>query len=63
MTVKELKTELEKCPDHMDIYLAERTTDFTFGLLNGIKQQRVKFSEEPNGKAIASDKVIILSEE
>ena len=44
MTVSELKKELEKYPDDMWVFLAERKTEFDFGLLNGVGSQYIEYS-------------------
>lgn len=65
MTVKELKQELSKYPDNMDVFMAERKTDFSFGLLNSIIKREVVFSEDPDyiTEVHAKDEVLILDEE
>jgi hypothetical protein len=65
MTVKELKTELSKYPENMDVFIAERKTDFTFGLLNSVTKREVTFSEDPDyvTELNAKDDVLILDEE
>lgn len=44
MTVGELKKELEKYPDDMWVFLAERKTEFDFGLLNGVGSQSIEYN-------------------
>lgn len=63
MTVKELKSELSKYPDNMDVFMDERYTDFTYGLLNSVCQKEIEFSEDPDSKPWATDTVVILSEQ
>lgn len=63
MTVKELKTELEKYPDNMDVFMSERLTEFKYGLVNSCKMKTINFSEEPGGEIEARDEVVILDEE
>jgi hypothetical protein len=65
MTVKELKAELSKYPENMDVFIAERKTDFTFGLLNSVTKREVTFSEDPDyvTELNAKDDVLILDEE
>lgn len=64
MTVKELKQILENHPDNMDVFIDERVSDFTYGLLNSVhKREDVNFMEEPGGKVISKDTIIILSED
>jgi hypothetical protein len=63
MTVKELKQKLEQYPDNMDVFLDERTTEFTYGLLNSISSKKINFKESPDDSEIlARETVLILSE-
>lgn len=63
MTVKELIKELSKYPEHMDVFISERKTEFTYGLLNSVSSKTINFSEEPDGETLAMDHVVILDEE
>ena len=76
MTVKELKEKLNEYPDSMDVFLDERLTEFTFGLLNGIREQEILFYEFGEDGSFcengafpkddaknAKDEVVILSED
>lgn len=63
MTVKELKEKLNEYPDHLDVFIDERVSDFTYGLVNSVRGQDVNFVEEPGGEPLSRDFVVILSEE
>tara|TARA_R110000822_G_scaffold123489_2_gene257876 strand:+ start:1242 stop:1433 length:192 start_codon:yes stop_codon:yes gene_type:complete len=63
MTKKELIEKLKQYPDNMEVFMDERITDFTYGLLNSVTEKEINFMEEPGGKVLSRDKVIILSEE
>ena len=63
MTVKELKEKLSQYPDHMYVFMAERKTEFGYGLLNSVRCDEISFMEEPDGDPLATDTVIILDEE
>lgn len=64
MTVKQLKDELSKYPDNMDVYIAERKTEYYYGLLNSIKKEEIQFAEDPDGDVFpGKETVIILDEE
>lgn len=65
MTVKELKNELNKYPDTMEVFMAERKTEFAFGLLNSVSKKEILFSEDPDyiTEIHAKDEVLILDEE
>ena len=62
MNVKQLKTILQDLPDNMDVFVAERTTDFEYGLVENVYVDEVDFMEEPAGKVLATDTVLIISE-
>jgi hypothetical protein len=63
MTVKELKLELDKYPDNMDVFVAERKTEFAYGLVNSAYVKEIAFVESPGDETLATDNVIILDEE
>lgn len=63
MTVKELKEKLAEYPDHLDVYVAERKTEFDFGYVNSVYKQEIDFMEEPGGSPLSRDTVIVLDEE
>lgn len=63
MNVKELKQKLDLYPDDMDVFLAERQTEFSYGLLNSVRKEIINCKETPDGKVLAKETVIILDEE
>jgi hypothetical protein len=63
MTVKQLRQQLEKFPDHMEVYIHRTTDDFGYSPLETVENKKIPFSEEPGGKALSKEEVIILSEE
>jgi hypothetical protein len=67
MTVKELKEALAKYPDTMDVFVAERKTEFAYGLINSIRSEEITFAENPDfdedEEVQAKDTVVILDEE
>lgn len=63
MTVKELIKELQQYPQNMDVFVAERKTEFAYGLVNSASVKRIKFMEEPCGEALAAVEVVVLDEE
>jgi len=63
MTVKELKEKIENLPDSMDVFVAERKTEFTYGLVNSAFVKKIDFVEEPGGEVLAQDNVLVLDEE
>jgi len=62
MTVKQLKEELSKYPDNMDVYVAERKTEFAYGLVNSVYEKVINFMEEPDGEVLSRDNVVVLDE-
>jgi hypothetical protein len=63
MTKKELIKALEPYPDNMEVFMDERRTDFTYGLLNTVASREINFMEEPGGEVLSESEVIILSED
>lgn len=63
MTVKQLKQELDKYPENMDVFVAERKTEFSFGLVNSIYKREINFMEESDGEPLSRDFVIVIDEE
>lgn len=62
MTVKHLKNELEKYPENMDVFIdTDFVSEFRFALVDIIESKEITFSEEPEGKRLDTDKVIVLS--
>ena len=63
MNVKQLKKAIQNLPDHMEVFVAERKTEFAYGLVNSARVKKLNFSEEPDGEVLAQDNVLILDEE
>lgn len=63
MTVKELKEKIASLPDNMDVFVAERKTEFAYGLVNSAFVKKINFVEEPDGEVLAQDNVLVLDEE
>jgi len=63
MTVKELKEKIYKLPDNMDVFISERKTEFEYGLVNSAYVQEINFMEEPDGKVLSRDKVVVIDED
>jgi hypothetical protein len=65
MNVKQLKAALSEYPDDMNVFLAPRETEFTYGLLNSLGSQDIVFLENPDDEESAdtpTETVLILSE-
>lgn len=63
MTVKELIKKLEHYPEDMEVFIAQRRTDFSFGLLNRVTHNEIDICETPNSEVLSSQEVVILDEE
>lgn len=63
MTIKELKEKIECLPDNMQVFIAERLTDFSYGLVNGANVKKINLSEDPFGEVLCQEIVLFLSEE
>ena len=64
MTIKQLKEAIKDLPDNMDVFIDERITDFTYGLVNNATVREIDFYEDHGDeKPLARDKVLVLSED
>lgn len=64
MTAQQLINELSKYPPDMDVFMAERKTEFAYGLVNSTSQRVVNFMEDPSDETpLATVMVVILDEE
>lgn len=63
MTVGQLIDELSQYPEDMDVFLAERKSDFDFGLLNSVNQAQLNFKEDSDGETTSTLNCVILDEE
>jgi len=68
MNIKELKEKIKDLPDTMDVFLADRKTDFGYGLANSCYTKEIFFTDDetPDEEQIANaprETVFILDEE
>lgn len=64
MTVKQLKDALSKYPDDMEVFVAERKTEFAYGLVNSVRSDEINFLEDPyDEEVLATDTVVIIDED
>lgn len=63
MTLKEFREQTKDFPDHLDLFVGERLTEFKYGSINSIERKEINFSEEPDGEVEARGEVIILCED
>lgn len=62
MTVRELREKLAEFPNNMEVFL-DRTTDFKYGSAENVYSKKINFKEDPDDKVLATDKVVIISED
>lgn len=68
MTIKELKEKIKDLPESMEVFLADRKTEFGYGLANSAYTKEIFFTDDeaPTDDEIAEaprDTVFILDEE
>lgn len=63
MTLKVFREKTADFPETMEIFVGERLTEFTYGLVNSVSIKEINFSEEPDGEVISREKVIVLQED
>lgn len=63
MTLKEFREKTKHLPENLELFMAERKTEFTYGLVNSAYVKEINFKEDPDGEVLATDKVLILDEE
>ncbi|MDV3474572.1 MULTISPECIES: hypothetical protein [Elizabethkingia] len=66
MTVKQLKEKIENLPDNMDVFIGERVTEYSYGLVNSAEVRNILFydMDDPDNEDIqAKDEVLVLTEE
>lgn len=62
MTLGQFRKLTKDMPDELDLFVAERRTEFAFGLVNSAYIKEIGFSEEPEDKPIAHEEVLVLDE-
>jgi len=63
MNKEELIKKLQEIKGNPDIFIAERKTEFSYGLVNSIYLKKINLMEEPQGKVLARENVIVIDEE
>jgi hypothetical protein len=64
MTVKKLIEILSQFPGNMSVFIDERKTEFTYGLLNSVRKQTINMKEDPyDDEVLAREEVVVLDEE
>lgn len=62
MKLRDLKA-LPASMDNLEIFIAERKTEFTYGLVNSATVKEINFSEEVDGEVLAREKVLVIDED
>jgi len=62
MTKAQLIKLLEPYPDHLDICFINSRSDFTYNSVESVSTKEIGYSEEPGGKILAKDDVIVLND-
>ena len=67
MTLGEFRQLTAHEPDSMDMFVQQDTTgkehDFEYNLVENAFIKDLSFSEEPNGKKLAREKVLVITDE
>ena len=65
MNVKELKEKLNSYPDEMTVYMAERKTEYAFGLVNSVSEHIISILDEPyyDDEDAPKETVLVFDEE
>lgn len=64
MTIKQLKELIKDLPDTMDVFMAERVSEFRCGLVNSGQVREISFYEDMGDEEpLAKDDAFVLSEE
>lgn len=63
MTVGQLIERLQQYPKNMDVFIELTNDDFTYSLVDSVREEVVTFSEEPDGSGEScKDEVVIISD-
>jgi len=62
MKLRDLKA-LPASMDDLEIFMAERKTEFTYGFVNSATVKEINFTEEPGGEVLAREKVLVINED
>lgn len=62
MNVRQLKQKIKNLPDHMDVFIGKKNSEFHYSLLNEVNIKEINFKESPDGKIKSKDKVVLLKD-
>ena len=63
MKAEDLIDILITLPGDTKVCIAERKTEFKYGLVNSAYMRKVDFTDEPSGEIMDSETILILDEE
>jgi len=64
LTIKQLKQAIADLPDHMDVFIGEKSTEFGYGLVNTAKVKKIDFYDSESDEIpLASDDAFVLEED
>jgi len=63
MTIAQLKEVIKDLPDNMDVFVGERLTEYTYGLVNTAEVREIDFVEEHESGDSTKEEVLILEED
>lgn len=64
MNLREFRERTKNMPDNTEIFIAERLTDFKYGLVNSATFKTINMTEDEYGSGeSATEDVVILSED
>lgn len=63
MNVRQIIELLSQYPEEMDVFFDAKSTEFTYGLVNEVDSKVINFLDGPGGRVLATDTVVILSED
>ncbi|WP_144266042.1 hypothetical protein [Elizabethkingia miricola] len=66
MKIKELKEKIANLPDNMDVFIGERVTEYSYGLVNSADVRNILFydmDDSDNEEIQVKENVFVLTEE
>ena len=63
MTIDQLRKAIEGKPGNMDVYINQTMDDFALSYVEKAEVRRIKLSEEPGGRTMATEKVLVITDE
>lgn len=63
MNIKQLKAAIANVPDHVDVCIKQTIDEYPISQVEKASVVKASYSEEPNGKVLAKDKVFLLTDD